>query len=238
MPHDFTTTRWTLVVAAQRGSAEQRRSALSQLCDAYWAPIYAFLRRRGHDADDAADLTQAFFQHLIEKRGLAGVDPALGRFRAFLLASVKHFAANARERDGAQKRGGGWMRLDLDAPSLERRYAAARSAALDPEQAFERQWAATVLDRALGRLEVAQREAGRAREFGVLSAFLTSDAGEERPYREIAAELHTTETAVRAAVHRLRQALGRALRDEVRDTVGDAASAEAELRHLLALLVP
>jgi RNA polymerase sigma-70 factor (ECF subfamily) len=121
---------------------------------------------------------------------------------------------------------------------LERRYATVRSQDLDPEQAFERHWAETVLHRALDRLEAQQRTAGRAREFGVLCAYLTSDAGEERPYHDVAVELQTSEVAVRAAVHRLRQALGRVLRDEVCDTVGDAATADAELRHLLALLVP
>jgi RNA polymerase sigma-70 factor (ECF subfamily) len=234
---DFATTRWTLVAGAQSASAERRSAALSDLCAAYWPPIYAFLRRRGHAADDAADLTQAFFHHVIEKRALDGVDPALGRFRAFLLASVKHFASNAREHESAQKRGGGWARVEFDPPTLERRYDAVRSADLDPEQVFERQWAATLLDRALDRLRAQQAAAGRGREFAVLSAYLTSDAGDERPYREVSAELGTTETAVRAAVHRLRQALGRALRDEVADTVGDAAAADAELRHLLALLV-
>jgi RNA polymerase sigma-70 factor (ECF subfamily) len=234
---DFATTRWTLVAGAQSGSAERRSAALAELCGAYWPPIYAFLRRRGHDAEDAADLTQAFFRHLIEKRALAAVDPALGRFRAFLLASVKHFASNVREREDAQKRGGGWARVEFDQPALERQYATMRSTDLDPEQVFERQWADTLLQRALGRLRAQQESAGRAREFAVLSAYLTSDAGDERPYREIAEELRTTETAVRAAVHRLRQALGRALREEVSDTVGDAAAADAELRHLLGLLV-
>lgn len=227
-----------MVLAVRTASAEHREAALAGLCGAYWTPIYAFLRRRGHDADEAADLTQAFFRHVIEKRTFDAVDPSLGRFRAFLLASVTHFAANAREHDGAQKRGGGWTRVDFDAPELERRYVAVWSSGLDPEQAFERHWAATVLEHALARLQAQQGAAGRGREFAALSGYLTSDAGEERPYREVAAVLQITETAVRAAVHRLRQALGRALRDEVSDTVSDAAAAEAELRHLLALLVP
>lgn len=233
---DFSTTRWTLVRDAQSASAAERSAALEALCSAYWPPIYAFLRRRGHDAEDAADLTQAFFRHLIEKRGLASVDPALGKFRAFLLASVKHFVSNAREHDVAQKRGGGWARVDFDPPALERRYAGVRSADLDPEQAFDRQWAATVLERAVTTLGAQHDAAGRGREFALLSGYLTSDAGEERPYRAVAADLGTSETAVRAAVHRLRQALGKALREVVAETVGDAAAADAELRHLLALL--
>jgi RNA polymerase sigma-70 factor (ECF subfamily) len=235
---DFTTTRWTMVLGARSASAERREAALAGLCGAYWAPIYAYLRRRGHDADAAADLTQSFFRHLIETRALDTVDPSLGRFRAFLLASVKHFVANAREHEGALKRGGGWTRVEFDPPDLERRYVEARSTGLDPEQAFERQWAATVLERAVARLGAEHEAAGRAREFAALSGYLTSDAGEDRPYRDVAAGLEMSEAAVRTAVHRLRQGLGRALREEVQDTVGDQSAADAELRHLLALLVP
>jgi RNA polymerase sigma-70 factor (ECF subfamily) len=232
----FATTRWTMVMDARSGGTGRREQALAALCDAYWPPIYAFLRRRGNDADRAADLTQSFFRHLLEKHALDSVDPALGRFRAFLLASVKHFVANEREHDVARKRGGGWTRVDYDAPELERRYEAMRSPDLDPEQVFERQWAAAVMARAVAAVRAKQEAAGRGREFAVLAAYLTSDAGGERPYRDVAIELATTETAVRAAVHRLRQALGGALRAEVRETVTDAAAADAELRHLLGLL--
>ena len=211
---------------------------MASLCEAYWSPVYTFIRRRGHDADQAADLTQSFFAHLLEKHVLDAVDPALGRFRAFLLASVKHFMANEWDRESAKKRGGGWARVPYDPPELERRYTAVRSHELDPEQVFERQWAATLLDRALERVRREQDVGGRAREFAALSPFLTSDGGGERPYREVARDLGTTDAAVRTAVHRLRQRLGAALRAEVSDTVTDPGSAELELRHLLARYQP
>jgi RNA polymerase sigma-70 factor (ECF subfamily) len=209
---------------------------MAALCDAYWYPVYAFVRRRTHDADRAADLTQAFFAHVLEKHALDTVDPALGRFRSFLLASVKHFVANERERESTLKRGHGWTRVPGDIAELEQRFATASTQSPDPEQVFERQWAATLLDRALDRVKAQQQAAGRAREFVALAPFLTSDTGPERPYRDVAQTLGTTEPAVRTAVHRLRVALGKALRDEVAHTVSDAGAAESELRHLLSVL--
>lgn len=215
---------------------EHRRQALAQLCEAYWSPLYSFVRRRGYGPDDAADLTQNFFAHVIEKGALAGVDPSLGRFRAFLLASIKNFLANEWDRTVARKRGGGWVRVPFEPPDLERRYVALRSGEFDPERLFDREWALTVLDRALARLRVQQAEAGKTREFDVLLGFLTSDSGEDRPYRDVAASLGMSEVAVRAAVHRLRVRFGTVLREEVSETVGDAGAADAELRHILALL--
>lgn len=235
-PRDFATTNWTLVLAVHTTSPAKRRDALAGLCEGYWHPVYAFIRRRGHDADAAADITQSFFTHVLEKDVLDGVDPSLGRFRAFLLVAVKNFLANQWDHDAARKRGGGWTRVPYELPELERRYEAARSADLDPEQLFEQRWAATVLTRAVERVKAQQHAAGREREFTVLSPFLTSDGGEHRPYREVAVELRTTETALRTAVHRLRHALGVALREEVGDTVSDAAVADTELRHLLGVL--
>jgi RNA polymerase sigma-70 factor (ECF subfamily) len=173
--------------------------------------------------------------HVIEKGTLAAVDPALGRFRSFLLASVKNFLANQWDREAALRRGGGWTRVVLDPSDLERRYAALQSEGLDPERLFDRHWAHTVIDRALNRLRVQQTEAGRAREFEMLAAYLTSDTGEGRSYREVAAELRSTEPAVRAAVHRLRQRFAACLRAEIAETVTDAAAADAELRHVLSV---
>jgi RNA polymerase sigma-70 factor (ECF subfamily) len=230
---DFATTHWSVVIAAGTEDLGRRQAALAQLCEGYWMPLYAFIRRRGHAPDVAADLTQGFFAHIVEKDALAKVDPALGRFRAFLLASVKHFVANERDRELASKRGGRWTRLSFDATELERRYEAVTSHELDPEQVFDRQWAATVIERALARLRADQVEAGKQREFDLLAGYLTSDATEARPYRELAAILGAKETAVRAAVHRLRLKFGAALRAEIADTVRDQAAADAELRHVL-----
>jgi RNA polymerase sigma-70 factor (ECF subfamily) len=233
---DFTTTNWSLVLAVRTTHAARRREALAGLCEAYWYPVYAFVRRRGHSAEDAADLTQAFFAHVLEKGSFDAVDPGLGRFRTFLLASVKHFLANEWDRGAARKRGGGWTRIPCEPGELEQRYAAIRSQGLDPEEEYERQWAATVMSRALAALGAQQKSAGRGRELEVLSPFLTSDAGGERPYREIAAQLSTSETAVRTAVHRLRQRLGAVLRAEIADTLDDPSGTDAELRHVLTLL--
>lgn len=205
------------------------------MCEAYWLPLYSYVRRRGQEPETAADLTQGFFVHIIEKNALARVDPALGRFRAFLLASVKHFLANEREREMAQKRGGRLAHVPFDPTELERRHASASSHELDPEQLFDRQWAATVIDRALDRLRTEQAEVGKADDFDLLSGFLTSDAGDEHSYRDLAARMGANETAVRAAVHRLRLKFGKALRAEIADTVQDQAAADAELRHVLSV---
>jgi RNA polymerase sigma factor (sigma-70 family) len=232
---DFATTHWSVVIAAGTHDVGRRQAALAELCEGYWMPLYAFIRRRGHAPDAAADLTQGFFVHIVEKDALAKVDPSLGRFRAFLLASVKHFLANERERETARKRGGHWTQLPFDATELERRYESVRSSDLDPEQLFDRQWAATVIDRALARLRSQQAQSGKASEFDLLAGFLTSDAGQEHSYRELSSVTGSTETAIRASVHRLRLAFGKALRAEIADTVRDQASADAELRHVLTI---
>ncbi len=223
------------MIAAGTEDLGRRQAALAKLCEGYWMPLYAFIRRRGHSPDAAADLTQGFFVHIVEKDALARVDPALGRFRAFLLASVKHFLSNEREREMASKRGGGWTRLSFDATELERRYEAVTSSELDPEQVFDRQWAATVIERAIARLRAQQAEAGKGREFDLLAGYLTSDATDVHSYREVAAILGANETAIRAAVHRLRLKFGAALRAEIADTVRDKVAADAELRHVLTL---
>ena len=238
-PNRFEPTSWTMVLALQTTDGPRRAEALARLCEAYWPPIYAFVRRTGQSPEDAADLTQAFFLHLLrQERAFAAVDPDLGRFRTFLLAALRHFLSNERHRVATLKRGDGWSRVPFEPVELERQYTAMRSASPDPERAFDRQWAATVLDRALVRLRAQEDGAGRERQFAALRGYLTSDAveGGQPEYRALAAELGTTETAVRAAVHRLRQRLGAALREEVVETVGDPSAADAELRHLLALL--
>lgn len=235
-PRAFVTTNWSLVRAVRTTDAARRATALAGLCEAYWGPLYAFIRRRGHEAETAADCTQAFFAHVIEKGAFESADPALGRFRTFLLVSVKNFLTSQWEHDTALKRGGGWSSVPFDTEALERRYEALRSGDLDPELAFERHWAQTVLDRALARVRAQQAAAGRAKEFAVLEAYLTSDAGPGRPYREVARELGIADTAVRAAVHRLRQRLGEALRAEVGETLDDPAGVDAELRFLLSRL--
>ncbi len=182
----FQTTNWTLVVQAAGADSTGAREALATLCGAYWYPVYAFVRRQGHSAADAEDLTQGYFTRFIEKQFVKDLRPEAGRFRAFVLASVRHFLSNERDRDRAQKRGGGRPSLALDAASAEERYALEPVDPVTPETLFERAWATAVLDRALERLA---SEAGRAEgmeRFDRLKAHLT---GEDEPstYGELAA---------------------------------------------------
>lgn len=233
MGHHFETTHWSVVLLAKAADTTRRREALATLCEAYWAPLYAFIRRHGRSPDDAADLTQSFFAHLLEEGTLANVDPSLGRFRTFLLVSARNALANEWKQRTSSKRGGQWTRVPFDPAALERRYVAVSSQDLDPERLFDRHWALTVLDRALERLRAQHTTSGKQREFEALAPFLTSDGPEAGSYREVAAGLGTTDVAVRAAVHRLRQRFGAALRDEISETVSDRALADAELRHIL-----
>src|SRR5436309_2659860 len=147
----FATTHWSLVVAAQDRGSPQAKEALSGLCGSYWYPLYAFIRRQGHSADKAQDLTQEFFARLLEKDFLAAVDREKGKFRSFLLAACKHFLANERDRVRAQKRGGGRQGLSLDFNSADRRYGLEPAHTLTPERLFERRWALTLLDQVLAR---------------------------------------------------------------------------------------
>src|SRR5271155_2907054 len=157
----FATTRWSLVLAAGQRSSPQSSAALATLCENYWYPLYAYVRRRGHDSDEAQDLTQAFFTRLLEKNDLAAADPERGRFRSFLLASLKHFLANEWDRARAEKRGGGRSVLSIDFGTAEERYRAEPSHELTPEKIFERRWALTVLDHALKRLRTEFAGGGR-----------------------------------------------------------------------------
>jgi RNA polymerase sigma factor (sigma-70 family) len=235
MKIDFGTTHWSLILALKDAEPERTRQALAELCRRYWYPLYSVIRRRVHDADQAADLTQDFFLHLIEKDALRRADPALGRLRSFLIASVKNFLANERDRAVARKRGGEARPVTFDEMEADRRYQVDARAGWDQERAFDHQWALTVLRRALARLRSEFEANGRAAEFDHLCPFLTGDGG-ERPYREIASSLGTTEAAVKSAVRRLRRRYGETLREEIAETLSDPGDCEAELRYLLAAL--
>jgi RNA polymerase sigma-70 factor (ECF subfamily) len=197
--------------------------------------IRSFARRRGYDHEDASDLTQAFFVHLIEKHALDGLSPAQGRFRAFLLASFKNFQSDARQRAHAAKGGGDLIRIPWDQELLEVRYQAAAAAGEDPEQLFARQWVLTVIDRARLRLRALYVDAGKAHDFEVFSPYLAPEQREPST-AALARELATTEGAARVALHRFRRRFGSALRAEVASTLEDPAQVESELRFLLATL--
>jgi RNA polymerase sigma-70 factor (ECF subfamily) len=199
---------------------------LSALCRAYWKPLYAYARRRGHSVEDAEDLTQGFFAHLIEKRSLARATRERGRFRSFLLASFKNYAANEWDRARATKRGGGAPALDLAAGEK----VAARLVDSDPEATYERQWACLVLEQALRTTRSQYR--GEERTFEALKTTLGGGRG-DRSYREIGAALGISEGAARAAAHRLRGRYRQALWDAVGRTVRDVADIEDEIRYLL-----
>ena len=238
-PRHFATTRWTLIAAAGKTATPEARKALSELCRLYWYPLYAFVRRRGYDADEALDLTQGFFTRLIEKNDLAAADPARGRFRSWLLASVKHFLSNEWDRASAQKRGGGRAvySLDIDADDAERRYRHEPSHSLTPERIFDRRWALTTLEQALGELERHSAAEGKAALFEALRPTLTSNAtGDATPYRDVAERLGMTEGAVKVASHRLRQKYRDLLRRGIAETVKSPEEVDDEIRDLFAAL--
>jgi DNA-directed RNA polymerase specialized sigma24 family protein len=232
----FAATRWTLVLAAARGDVTPRAAAaMAELCRVYWFPLYAYVRRRGHDTHAAEDLTQEFFLRLLDKDYLAGVDRDKGKFRAFLLASLKHFLANEWDRSQSQKRGGGNVILPLDVAGAENRYSLEPSHDLTPERLFERQWALTVLEQVLARLQGEFATDGKQPVFDALKPFLTAGR-ESGGYAAAAAELAMTEGAVKTAVHRLRRRYRQVLRDEIAQTVASPEEVDEEIRYLLACL--
>jgi RNA polymerase sigma-70 factor (ECF subfamily) len=232
----FAATRWTLVLAAADGRVSPRaHEAMEELCRLYWYPLYAYVRRRGHEAHEAEDLTQEFFLGLLAKDFLAGVDRRKGKFRAFLLAALKHFLANQRDRRQTHKRGGRQVVISLDGLKAERRYQLEPAHNLTPEKLFERQWAIAVLDQVLLRLQTEFAAEGKQAIFGRLKCFLTA-GGRSGCYAEVAAELGMTEGAVKTAVHRLRRRYRELLRDEIAQTVAGPEEIDDEIRHLLSCL--
>jgi RNA polymerase sigma-70 factor (ECF subfamily) len=241
-PRHFATTRWTLVRAAGAGStggdgasAGAAADALGRLCELYWYPLYAFVRRKGYDADAAADLTQGFFADFIARQSVAAADPGQGRFRSYLLASLQHFIANERERAAALKRGGGRTIVSFDAGDADQRYRLEPAHDLTPERLFDRQWAIALIHRALDavRQDVAAR--GKLPVFERLKSFLTAPDNLD-PYRAAAADLGMSEGAVKVAVHRMRQQFREALRAAIAETVAGDEDVDDEVRHLFASL--
>lgn len=235
MAYRFATTSWTQVLAAREAPSSESRQAFEGLCSAYWYPLYAFVRRQGHGPEESRDLTQGYFAQLLEKGYLEDFDPSLGRFRVFLKASVKNYLSKERDKARAWKRGGQARIISLDSNEVEGRYRYEPVDRLTPEEIFERRWALTILERVLGRLRLELEEADHGQEFEKLKGYLTG--GESKvPYREVAAELGTTEAAVRTSVHRLRQRFGKLLRQEIAETVSSPNEVDDEMRHLLQVL--
>jgi RNA polymerase sigma-70 factor (ECF subfamily) len=231
----FVTTHWSVVLAAGHGDTTRAADALAQLCQTYWYPLYAYVRRRGCPPHDAQDLTQEFFARLLEGNWVAEADRQRGRFRSFLLSAMKHFMANEWNKAQTRKRGGGQTLLSLNDDSAENRYRLEPAEKATPESLFERGWALTLLEGVLARLEEEYRREGKQAWMEAMRPALTTDRG-AIDYAEMASKLGITETAARVAVHRLRQRYRQLIRAEVASTVASPEEVEAEMRHLFQVL--
>ncbi len=228
----FVTTQWTRVLEA-RGESAEAKAALSDLCAAYYAPVFAFIRHRAPDEDTARDLTQEFFARLLAGKGIAQVDPQRGRFRSYLLGAVKHFLADRRDHDQRLKRGAGQALQPIEpgtdtSPGLQVPDPHAPS----PDREFDRKWALTLLDRALAALAAEHKAAGKADQFEALKPWLTGDS-EEVSQADAARRLGLNEGAVKVAVHRLRRRFREVIKAEIAGTVSDRGQVDEELRFLL-----
>ena len=232
----FVTTRWTVVLSAGSKSSPHSDRALGELCQSYWFPLYAYVRRRGHSKEDAEDLTQAFFARFLEKNYLEGVSAERGKFRAFLLAALKHFLANEWDKSQRQKCGGGAPHLSLDWVSADERFHLDPPDLASPDKAFDREWALALLERVIVRLRDECAAEGKAQLFEQAKGYLM--VGESAiPYADAGRTLGMDEGAVRVAVHRLRKRYRELLRDEIAQTLADPAQVAEELRSLQAALV-
>jgi RNA polymerase sigma factor (sigma-70 family) len=231
----FVTTHWSVVLAAGRSDTTRARTALERLCRNYWQPLYAYVRRAGYSREEAQDLTQEFFARLLAQNTVARADPERGRFRSFLLASLKHFLAHEWERAGAQKRGGRVQFIALEFDTAETRCVQPVAPGDTPDRAFDHQWALALLDVVLGWVRKEYTDSGRDELFVGLKDTLTGGRS-EIPYRELAARMGMSEGAVKVAAHRLRQRYRELLREEIANTVAGPEDVEEELQHLFAAL--
>lgn len=230
----FATTHWSVVLAAS-GSDSKAQSALARLCQTYWYPLYAYVRRRGYGPTDAQDLTQEFFARLLARNWLAQADRARGKFRTFLLAALSHFLANEWDKARAQKRGGAVQLVPLEFHTAETRYIAEPPDPNTPEQSYERRWAVTLLDAVLQRLREEHQAESKTELFEALKPCLVGER-QAQPYAELAAKLGLTEGAIKVTVHRLRQRYRQLLRDEIANTVASPEEVDEELRYLSSVL--
>jgi DNA-directed RNA polymerase specialized sigma24 family protein len=231
----FPTTCWSRIVAARGTAKPEAREALAELCAGYWYPLYAFIRRNGHGADEALDLTQGYFARLLERGNFAAADAGKGRFRSFLLADCMRFLVDRRAHDLAAKRGGGVAPLSIDARDAERRYLREPAHSRTAERLFERDWALALLEAVLAQLRREYEASGRGITFEVLKVVLTDDAW-SAPQAELAARLGSTEGAVQVAIHRLRRRYRALVREAIAATVDEQEQVEDEIRSLFAAL--
>jgi len=230
----FTTTKWSMVLHAGDSKDPGGQEALEALCQRYWRPVYSYIRHRGYDKNATEDLTQSFFAQLLERRSLKAADPERGRFRSFLLASVRNFLSDSRDKERAQKRGGNRLFIPLDFSDTENlRHEPADE--ITPEALFERQWASSVLAEVFGKLRQEAIEGRALERFERLEGFLTGELEGTRQ-SEVAKELGMSAKALRVAIHRLRKRFGRLLREQVAQTVPDPEQVDDEIRFLLTAL--
>ncbi len=231
----FVTTHWSVVLAAGRSDSTRAASALATLCENYWYPLYSYVRRRGYGPEDAQDLTQEFFARLLSQGWIGQADRERGRFRTFLLSAMSHFLANEWDKARARKRGGGAHMVPLQLDAAETRYGQEPADSSTPDQAYERRWAVTLLDRVLAQLQKAYSEQGKPDVFEALKPALLGDDN-NRPYAALALKLGTSEGAVKVAVHRFRKHYRQLLREEIAQTVASPAEVDEEMRHLFQVL--
>ena len=231
----FATTHWSVVVTAGRNDTGRAQDALAKLCQTYWYPLYAYVRRRGYSQEDAQDLTQEFFARLLERNWVGQADQQKGRFRSFLLSAMNHFLSDEWDKARAQKRGGGLAAVSLQLDTGETRYGHEPTNHVTPEQQFERRWALTLLEEVLRQLRLGYEQEGRADWFAALHPCLVGDPAAQ-PYAELAIKLGVNEGTVKTAVHRLRQKYRQLLRNEIAQTVAGPGEVDEELRHLFAVL--
>ena len=231
----FATTQWSAVLRAGEGSSPESRRALEQLCGTYWYPLYAYVRRQGHSIEEAQDLTQEFFARLLERKYVRLADRNRGRFRTFLLTSLKNFLINEWNKANREKRGSGRRILSLDEEMAESRFLAEPAIEQPSDTLYDRGWAAVLLDRALAALRAEFAQAGKEDLFERLKAFVWGEKN-ALSYAAMAEQLGMTEGAVKVAIHRLRQRYGELLRSEVAQTVSTPAEVNEELRYLVSVL--
>ena len=234
-PGLFATTHWSVVLAAGQGDSPQAIEALERLCRTYWYPLYAYVRRRGYQPQDAQDLTQGFFAALLTGKYLGQANRARGRFRTFLLTAFGNFLHNEHDRATALKRGGGREIVSWEAHTAEGRYAQEPAGGLSPEQIYEKRWAATLLERVLARLRDESIHAARRELFDQLKPHLWGE-DEATPYAQLAARFNVSVSAIKVTVHRLRRRYRDVLREEIAQTVADAAEIDGEIQYLIRVM--
>jgi RNA polymerase sigma-70 factor (ECF subfamily) len=231
----FATTHWSVVLAAGEGNTLEAAGALEELCRAYWYPLYVFVRRQGYSPEDAQDLTQDFFYRLLEKDYIGKADRCRGKFRTFLLVSLKHFLINEWKRSGRLKRGGALVFFSFVSEEAEERYSTEPIDASDPVSSYDRQWAVALIEQVLATLRGEYGAADKAQLFEALKGFVWGET-EVASYAEIGGRLNLSEGSVKVAVHRLRQRFREVLRAEAAQTVNRPEDVEEELRYLIGVL--